>query len=186
MVLNGDGHDGGNGDLAHSTTTPASSGYSIWRNATVAHLTSIAFERGGWDTSGNMYKGIRRKNRLQLNTKMTGKGSGLEEGLTNATLERWEVWSFDPATATLRCSSLLSLTPEPFDNTESPSKNMSPTLRLPPRQKATSPFSFTSLTPYAVKPPARLPFTRVSPILISPSHAVAGFGNTIGVFHFAS
>ena len=28
---------------------------------------------------------------------------------------------------------------------------------------------------------ARLPFTRVSPLLIAPSHALAGFGNTIGV-----
>ena len=193
MVLKGDGHhDGGNGDLAHSTTTPAPSGYSIWRNATVGYLTCITSERGGWDISGNMYKGIRRKNRLQCNnTKMTGKGNGLEEGLTNATLERWEVWSFDPATATLRCSSLLSLTPEPSDDTESPpplSKNPSHTLPSSPKNKTTLPFSFTS--PYAFdkpgKPPARLPFTRVSPILISPSHAVAGFGNTIGVFHFAS
>ena len=192
IVLKGDDHhDGGNGDLANSATTPAPSGYSIWRNATVVYLTSITFERGGWDTSGNMYKGIRRKNRLQSNnTKMTGKGSGLEEGLTNATLERWEVWSFDPATATLRCSSLLSLTPEPSNDTESPpppSKDSSHTL-LP-----SSPFSFTSpRTPshYPFSKPgkllARLPFTRVSPILISPSHAVAGFGNTIGVFHFAS
>jgi hypothetical protein len=31
---------------------------------------------------------------------------------------------------------------------------------------------------------ARLPFTRVSPLLIAPSHALAGFGNTIGVFYF--
>lgn len=176
-----------------SAATSQSLGNSIWSSATVVPLMEIACERGGWDASGNVYIGIRRKSKLHLKSKnMMVPSSENKDGLTTATLERWEMWCFDPGVASLRVSPLLSLAKS--TNTEQPESPHlpfpQPPPKSPPSQKT---FSFISartpssnlfcspLTGFKGSV-TRLPFTRVSPVIIGPLHAVAGFGNTIGVF----
>lgn len=196
-VVNGKDGDS-NGVLANGGVSPTSSGYSIWSCATVAPLTEIGCERGEWDVSGTVYFGIRRKAKLDSKSKNVAiQYSGNEDGLTNATLGRWEMWCFDPGVATLRISSLLSLAES--TETEENSQSSRPPLRPPPTTTKSppkhNPFSFvssrTSSSNFSVSSftqadgsVARLPFTRVSSVVIGPSNAVAGFGNTIGVFQF--
>jgi len=197
IVANGDIGDS-SAEVTKTTATPMSSGWSIWSSATVAPLTEISCERGGWDASGSVYVGIRRKSKLHLKSQnVVMEYSGNKDGLTSATLERWEMWCFDPGVATFRVSPLLSLA-EPTEteggshNTPTPSPQ--PLSESPPNQKT---FSFVSpRTPpstfsrsFSTGPRgsvSRLPFTRVSPVMIRPLHAVAGFGNTVGVFQFTS
>jgi len=196
-------HSSNNGDVgdssaeaAKTTAIPTSSGWSIWSGATVAPLTEISCERGGWDASGSVYVGIRRKSKLNFKSQnAVMEYSGNKDGLTCATLERWEMWCFDPGVANFRVSPLLSLaerteTEEGSHNTPTPSPQ--PLSELLPTQKT---FSFVSpRTPsinisrsFSTGPRGsvtRLPFTRVSPVIIRPLHAIAGFGNTVGVFQF--
>ncbi|KAF9009468.1 sterol-sensing domain of SREBP cleavage-activation-domain-containing protein [Cyathus striatus] len=144
--------------MRDGTTTPT--GHSFWRNTVVACLADVTCERGGWDVTSTIYFGIRRKPRLQGALKggtATSMKLGPFEGLSAATLERWELWTFDPASASLRSSLLAALSLAPSRTLTSSSNNYI----------------------------ARLPFTRVSPLLISSSHALAGFGNTIGIFNFS-
>lgn len=150
------------------SSTPMHSPPSFWRNAVAVPVTEITCERGGWDVLNRRYVGIRRKPRSQGNTqggtKAALKAANLGHGLTNATLERWELWMFDPALSRIRSSILTALTLKPPEHESVPST-------------PTSTSSSNSIS--------RLPFTRVTPILTTSSLALAGFGNTIGVFHFA-
>lgn len=131
---------------------------SIWRTLVVDHLTDITCERGSWDLiDGQQLIGLRRRSRLAQN--VVRKPNSLTppvpvgtRGLTASVLERWELWTFNPAKpdAGVRVSDLLAITP------------------------TSSSISKGSLHP-------RLPFTRVYPIVVCPSACVAGFGNTAGV-----
>ncbi|KII89286.1 hypothetical protein PLICRDRAFT_109217 [Plicaturopsis crispa FD-325 SS-3] len=78
------------------------------------------------------------------------------QGLTPSVLDRWEVWMFDPATARVQASPLGAL------HDEYPAARAAQS-RIP-----------------------RLPFTRVLPLLGGGSYGLAGFGNTVGLFSFAS
>ncbi|KAF8869209.1 sterol-sensing domain of SREBP cleavage-activation-domain-containing protein [Gymnopilus junonius] len=144
------------------STTPTSTyvSQSVWRNAMLVPLADVTCERGCWDVTSKRFVGVRRKARSQGKPKSTVASDWGPSGLTSATLERWEIWMFDPATALLRSSLLASLSP--------------------PSSEAIGRSSTSSLSS------PRLPFTRVSPLLVTSSPALAGFGNTIGVFHFHS
>ena len=174
------------------STTPTKQNQSIWRNATMVRLIDITCERGGWDLTSRKFIGIRRKPRSQgkskAGTTLVGAASlnniepsrSSSHGLTSATLERWELWTFDPALALLKSSLLAALALRPGDTTEGR------------RSCSSSSSSLSQMTITSSKSSsggeciARLPFTRVSPLLIAPAHGLAGFGNTIGVFHFSS
>jgi len=153
------------GPLDTSTSVTSSSFRSlIWQNVVVARTWDVVgSERGCWEVSGTSIVGVRRKPRSN------GLGNGKESvttttlghhhsascsGLTNATLERWELWLYDTSSARVQSSPLVAL----LDT--SPSS--------PPRPSSHP----------------RLPFTRVSPFINTRSYGLAGFGNTIGRFHY--
>jgi len=178
-----------NADLS-SLTTPNPHARSIWRNAVLVSLADVACERGGWDVADNKFVGIRRKPRSQGKSKTPVVPATLynssSSGLTSATLERWELWTFDPAIVSLR-SSLLSMLSRPATHTNPPSSSSSPSHSYSSSSSSrTNSSSSLSSWHLAGESVTRLPFTRVSPLLIAPSHVLAGFGNTIGVFHFKS
>jgi len=172
----------------NGSTTPTKQLQSIWRNATMERLIDVTCERGGWDLTSRRFIGIRRKPRSKAGTTLVPASlnnietSSSSQGLTSATLERWELWTFDPALALLKSSLLAALALRPGDpavegRSCSSSHSCSATL---------SRMALTSSTSSSGECTTRLPFTRVSPLLTVPSHALAGFGNTIGVFHFSS
>lgn len=180
--INGEEYEGGGYDLSGSTTpTSSSASHSIWRYAVLVPLTDVTCERGGWEVMNKIFVGIRRKPRSQGKSRASVENpeasSSSSSGLTNATLERWEIWTFDPAIASLKSSLLSGLPPGPSDENISSSRSSSSSSR--------SSFSSSFLTSSSTGI-ARLPFTRVSPLLTTSSYALAGFGNTIGVFHFNS
>ncbi|KAJ7915546.1 sterol regulatory element binding protein cleavage-activating protein [Mycena leptocephala] len=114
---------------------------------------------GGWDVSDRRVVGVRRKPRSAVKN---GSLNPLAEqpGLTSATLERWEWWSFDPSGTRVQSSALATL----VGSVETPSVSSASSKDVIPR----------------------LPFTRVSPFLITRSHSLAGFGNTVGLFNSIS
>ncbi|PPR05991.1 hypothetical protein CVT26_005713 [Gymnopilus dilepis] len=178
----------GNGSaLLHDntgSTTPTSTymTQSTWKNAVLVPLADVTSERGCWGVSSKGFVGVRRKARSQGKPKPNlGKGSTDWDpsGLSSATLERWEVWTFEPSTALLRSSLLASLGPP---SSEVAGRTSTSSLS----SRGSSPRSSFSSWSGSGESIARLPFTRVSPLLITSSHALAGFGNTIGVFHFHS
>jgi len=85
------------------------------------------------------------------------------------------------------------LVPESAEAVKSSSSSTSPTSRseLSSSRKSScassrTPFLYTFSSNPSGGPTARLPFTRVSPMRITSSHALAGFGNTVGIFKFTS
>ena len=174
----------------NGSTTPTPQCQSIWRNATMVRLIDVTCERGRWDLTSRNFVGIRRKPRSQgkskvgttlVATSLNNESSSSSHGLTSATLERWELWTFDPALALLKSSLLAALTLRPGD-AEGRSCSSSHSATSPSSLSRTTLACSTSSSGECI---ARLPFTRVSPLLAAPSHALAGFGNTIGVFHFS-
>lgn len=159
------GHPVGPLDGSPPSPGPRSPFSSSWHNLQVIRLAETPCERGSWDVSGAKIIGVRRKTRSHGKTKGGSANKPLNassQGLTPASLERWELWSFDPSKARFQSSPLLSLI---ADN--SGSRSRPPT----PERKDLYP---------------RLPFTRVSPLLIGNTHSMAGFGNTVGVFNFCA
>ncbi|KAF8061632.1 sterol regulatory element binding protein cleavage-activating protein [Lyophyllum atratum] len=143
--------DTGRRDEYDSDTRPLSNPLSYWRDAVLVRVMDITCERGGWGVNGRrlIAQGGTASALIPAST----------HGLTTATLERWELWTFDPSVSRLQSSLLAALTINPD--------------RAPPCSSSSS----EDCVP-------RLPFTRVTPLLIAPTHALAGFGNTIGLFHF--
>lgn len=131
---------------------------------TVIKVGETTCERGGWDIVGGTVVGVRRISRSQGGNKATTlclTSSTHSPGLTSAALERWECWSYEFATSVLRGSAVSSLHGDhrpPSSSTSSSSAN---------------------------EDYHRLPFTRVVAFQVSDSLGVAGFGNTVGVFHFS-
>lgn len=133
-------------------------------DVTVVKVGETTSERGGWDIIGNRVVGIRRISRPQGRTKATAPyptSTMRSLGLTSAALDRWECWSYELTTSVLRGSAMSSL----FGD----------------HRPSSSP---TPLSPAHQDYP-RLPFTRVVAFQVSHSLGVAGFGNTVGVFHFS-
>ena len=132
---------------------------SFWHDAVLVQITDIACERGGWGVHDERLVGVRRRPRSQGNIRggmMTASNLSSSQGLTAAILERWELWTFDPSASSFQSSLLAALT-----------------IIQPPS------------SPPATNCVSRLPFTRVSPLLIASQHAFAGLGNTIGIFYFS-
>ncbi|KAF5358296.1 hypothetical protein D9756_001966 [Leucocoprinus leucothites] len=170
VPLTGDDHDGHLLNPLDGAGVPIHVTPSFWRNAVAILVTEITCERGGWDVLGQTYVGIRRKPRSQGKTQ-GGAVDALQTlsssyGLTRSTLERWELWMFDPALSQIHSSTLASLTQKPPESKSAPS----------------TPTSITSSSESV----SRLPFTRVTPLHIASSRVLAGFGNTIGVFHLTN
>lgn len=149
--------------MSDGSVTPTNTPHSFWQNAVMVRMADVTCERGGWDVAFGKYVGIRRRARTQGRSKGGTTipivlGASLH-GLSTATLERWELWVFDPAITVLRSTLLASLK---HDIAHLPSQPQSSADKI-----------------------ARLPFTRVSPLLVSSSRVLTGFGNTIGVFNFS-
>jgi hypothetical protein len=76
-------------------------------------------------------------------------------GLSAASLERWEAWTFDPAEARVSASPLAALEPAAVP--------------------------VFAARPAVTRETARLPFTRVRPLVSGRTYFLAGFGNTVGL-----
>jgi len=136
---------------------------SIWQNLLIVRAADATCEKGSWNISNHKIVGVRRKlRRPQGRSKDPATTSQVLQGLTAATLERWELWTFDPLTLRLQSSPLISLVVKhavtSIASSTSPAKDYVP----------------------------RLPFTHAFPFLISGSNGLVGFGNTVGVFNFSS
>jgi len=135
---------------------------TAWHNLVVVRLTETSCDRGSWDVLESKIVGLRRKTRSSWKIKggMTTRiNMGSSHGLTAAALDRWELWTFDPSSTTLRSSPLSAL------NGSHPTEHNSRGSHCPEI--------------------SRLPFTRVSPFFCLGSYGFGGFGNTVGVFNFS-
>ncbi|RDB24128.1 Sterol regulatory element-binding protein cleavage-activating protein [Hypsizygus marmoreus] len=147
------------GDEYDSDTKPfINPSPSFWHDAILVRMADITCERGGWGVNGKKVVGVRRKPRAQGATQggtRTQIKAMHTHGLTAATLDRWELWIYDPSLPQVQNSLLSALAS-----------------KLEREQPCSS--SLTDCVP-------RLPFTRVSPFLMTPTSAFAGFGNTVVV-----
>ncbi|KAF7305166.1 Sterol regulatory element binding protein cleavage-activating protein [Mycena kentingensis (nom. inval.)] len=150
------------------STRPSLAGGSIWQHVHVLRVVDTPCERGAWDVSERRVVGVRRKPRAAKKSSTLPSGSD-GTGLTLATLERWELWSFDPCGTKVQTSALSTL----VGTSESPAISRAST-------SSTSSASSSSRR----KDLPRLPFTRVSPFVMTRTRSFAGFGNTVGVFSF--
>lgn len=142
----------------------------IWENLVAVRVAATNFERGKWGIVGGKVVGLRR--RPLKAGKHPKWGVQLKSdsvlGLSPASLERWELWSFDPLVGKMQASSLASMRQEIQDDalTDVSRPQTTPSVRddiaLP-------------------EPVPRLPFTRTSYFLCRGNRCLAGFGNTIGV-----
>ncbi|KZV70765.1 hypothetical protein PENSPDRAFT_578901 [Peniophora sp. CONT] len=138
---------------------------SRWKEVTLERCAEVACDRGAWDIVGGRVVGVRRRPRVAQPT--TNGASKVQpfvsvprsaeeaRGLSPASRERWELWTLD---------TLQGLAPFAVALTALASAETRPRREV-------------DETP-------RLPFTRVAPLVAGPAHALAGFGNTVGVFWF--
>ncbi|EMD34398.1 hypothetical protein CERSUDRAFT_117275 [Gelatoporia subvermispora B] len=132
---------------------------SIWQRLVVVRVLETVFERGTWDVVGDKIVGVRRRPRPARSTSDPKQGQqDIRGGLPASAMERWELWSFEPAEARLQAFPLAALHRE-----TKPRRNE-------PRRRS-------DLVP-------RLHFTRVAPLVGGRALCLAGFGNTVGVFAF--
>ncbi|KAG7086522.1 hypothetical protein E1B28_002474 [Marasmius oreades] len=143
-------------------------GPSFWQRTHAVCTADTDCERGGWDIHEGKVVGVRRRPRLvtQTNGSIVIGPSVSLEGLSRAVLSRWEIWTFDPCSYELQ-SSVISALATDVDQEVSSSNH-------------------TTSTSSSPSPIPRLPFTRVSPFIVTRSTCIAGFGNTLGVFRFVS
>lgn len=140
---------------------------SIWSNLRVVQYADALCERGGWDVIGHRIVGLRRKSKSGDSTpckdNQPANPNSYSGRLTHSVLDRWEIWILDysKSSKSFQASSLLNLPP---------SKRFE-------RERETSENEVEI---------ARLPFTRLSPVIVSVSHCIAGFGNTVGIISFPS
>jgi WD40 repeat protein len=140
-----------------------------WRSLVVARVVDTMCERGTWGVTGSRVVGLRRRSRRPPDSVGASKADGApcvvphpaartqrDCGLSAASLERWEVWTFDPAEARISASPLAAL--QPVASAEV----------FPAR-------------PAVARETPRLPFTRVGPLVSGRTCCLAGFGNTVGV-----
>ena len=150
---------------------------SIWQSLVVVRVAEATFERGGWDVGHDKIVGIRRRPRPPVARKASADPraqvvSEKSSGLTMASLDRWELWTFDPAEGRLQASPLLALDREP------------PRKRKYEADTSTGSLRMTAPLPKRRGAVPRLHFTRVSPFVSTNCCCLAGFGNTVGLFRF--
>ncbi|KAI0303498.1 sterol-sensing domain of SREBP cleavage-activation-domain-containing protein [Multifurca ochricompacta] len=142
-----------------------------WRSLVVIWIADTTCERGTWDVAGTRVVGLRRRPRKLPSSgesrtgdarhnaplrshETTGAHTRRDYGLSAASLERWEAWTFDPAEVRISASALAALEP------------------------ATSGL----LTrPAIIRETPRLPFTRVGPLVSGRTYCLVGLGNTVGL-----
>jgi len=150
---------------------------STWSNVAVLRAGDAGCERGGWDAAGEKIVGVRRITRVPHSQKQGAPQlppSSTSRGLTPAVLDRWEIWLFDTGIpAKKRSAALSSLTDEP------PVSLIRRSFLLPSMYLSRPPSPSAGGVPEEYP---RLPFTRVSPFLAIGGAAMAGFGNTVGLF----
>ena len=171
-------------------------------------LASVSFQQGAWDVMGHVVYGLRRRSDLEtvledvefsspqgINSSAqpgsnyaSGKWTSQFEGLGSLVLDRWLLWTFDPASVDLsvRTTSLASLCVTPHTPL-TPSRDDPPSglfnrssraalLPLPPTS-SNNPWSFKKLSAFP-----RLSFTEISSLVtVGHETCVAAFGNTIGL-----
>lgn len=179
--------------------TPVQQRSSLWENLLVSRTGEATFERGAWDVAGGQIVGIRRRPRMPLGSGSVSRAGSRgaaavavqpkidNRGLTPATLERWELWTFDPATSLLRASPLLALDVETRAAVSSRSGSPRAELDAKPdgvRTAATVGAAHVRRK-VTVDLVPRLHFTRVAPFVCQRTLAFAGFGNTVGIFELA-
>jgi WD40 repeat protein len=136
-----------------------------WRTLVISLIADTTCERGAWDVAGSRVVGLRRRSRKPPDSETNRTGmvdaaslsvhAQRDCGLSAASLERWEAWTFDPAEARVSASSLAALE----------------TAALP---------AFAA-RPAVTRQTSRLPFTRVRPLVSGRTYFLAGFGNTVGL-----
>lgn len=135
-----------------------------WRSLVISRIADTTCERGSWDVAGSRVLGLRRRSREPPDSHANATGPGdaacvfsehsrRDCGLSAASLERWEAWTFDPVEARVSVSPLAALEP------------------------ATAP-AFAA-RPAVTRETPRLPFTRVRPLVSGKTSFLAGFGNTV-------
>lgn len=149
---------------------------SVWQSLVVVRVADTMFERGSWDVAGDKVVGVRRKPRTpvtmrRIDTKGTTKDEPAQ-GLSSSTLERWELWTYDPEEARLHVSPLNALRRVP-DVSDRPRSGSGRDGDMDP-----------PVSPKRVFVP-RLHFTRVAPFVATPTCCLAGFGNTVGLFNIS-
>ena len=154
------------------TYTSLTAGRShIWGNLVAVRVAAANFERGRWEVVDEKVVGLRRRP-LRVGKPSEKWGvqlrPGSASGLSPASLERWELWTFDPLMGKTQASSLASLRQEDQDDS------------LMDFSRFKGAFSVQNGIALPESIP-RLPFTRVSSFLCSGDRCLAGFGNTIGV-----
>ncbi|KIL68543.1 hypothetical protein M378DRAFT_158350 [Amanita muscaria Koide BX008] len=128
------------------------------RNYSLVHLMDVPCGKGKWELASRKIIGVRRKERLKQ--KMANASAGQRPsacGLPISTLDRWELWTFDFTTLHFQATILSAI--------------LCKEVIEPPSQRLHIP---------------RMPFTRVSSFVVTSIYALAGFGNTIGLFTFSN
>ncbi|THV07993.1 hypothetical protein K435DRAFT_741534 [Dendrothele bispora CBS 962.96] len=170
----------------------------LWQNSSFVRVGDTTCERGGWDVvPDGTVVGVRRKPRPLVVDKSSPNSSSSRslkklmssKGLSSTILERWEIWTFNPCITHLQSSALSSITAGP--DTDASSELESESLSITPSPSISSSSFSNSDSSTSQGEPAtnlqcipRLPFTRVSPFIVTHSRSLAGFGNTLGVFDF--
>jgi hypothetical protein len=137
-----------------------------WRSLVITRIADTTCERGAWDVTGSTVIGLRRRSRKPPESSMNGARASdtaqesahthvRDYGLSTASLERWEAWTFDPVEARVSASPLAALEP-------------------------VSAPAFVA-RPAVTRETPRLPFTRVRPLVSGRMCFLAGFGNTVGL-----
>lgn len=143
---------------------------NAWENFVAVRVAATNFERGKWEIVGGKVVGLRRR---PLKTGRHSEKRGIQlklgspSGLSPASLERWELWTFDPSVGKIQVSSLASLRQEVQDDALTDFSRFKTTFSM--RDDIALP-----------EPVPRLPFTRISSFLCHGNRCLAGFGNTIG------
>ncbi|CCM05035.1 uncharacterized protein FIBRA_07237 [Fibroporia radiculosa] len=154
---------------------------SIWQSLVVMRIADAMAERGSWDVMGDKIVGIRRRPRPPFVKGRADHKVQLKvespRGLSASTLERWELWTFDPEESRLQASSLIVLNRDVDDRLSLKRK----------RDNAAAEPSASAQAPRraGVGVIPRLHFTRVAPLVSGPRFCLAGFGNTVGVLDFS-
>ncbi|TFK46406.1 hypothetical protein OE88DRAFT_1811922 [Heliocybe sulcata] len=136
-----------------------------WQDALVTRTSDTTCERGDWDVVDGNIVGVRRKPRSTAKTKGRHQERTRRRtlsGLSPATMDRWEVWKYEPPSSHLRVSSLSVL-----------ERNQEVQMRSHSGESA-------------LQQVPSLPFTRVSAVAGGRTFCIAGFGNTVGMFTFVS
>ena len=159
------------GPSTRTHTSLVASRSQAWENLVAVRVAVANFERGKWEVVDEKVVGLRRrplqagrpleKSSVQLRV-------GSVSGLSPASLERWELWTFDPLVGGMQASSLASLNQEAQGDVPTDLSRFQTAFGVQ-----------NGITP--PEPVPRLPFTRISSFLCRGHRCLAGFGNTVGV-----